>query len=283
MRTRVCAVQLPFMFFGTPQEFADYVRVPVESAAQHGAQFILLPHLTSLMLFGMFDPGARADESLDDLAARQNMSASEWLGERAGYVFEFYVHLFQSFASRVEVWLAPGTVIEPDGEELYLSEFLFNPAGETVGRQRQIHPNAAELRWGARQGETLRVFETEIGDVGFLIGDDILHPGLVSGLIRNSANVLLHPAAKKVGSNTDEVSSTDLPNPLKSNPAFGVQSNLVGSGFRGGSAIYAPAEMTGDKSGILAHATNDAEGQLVLADLDFDALAQVRAKASLFR
>ena len=85
MPTRVSVIQLPFTFFSTPQEFADYVRTPIETAAQHGAQLILLPHQTALMLFGMFDSDAEHGDSLDQLAARQKISTREWLDERVAY------------------------------------------------------------------------------------------------------------------------------------------------------------------------------------------------------
>src|SRR5260370_37681498 len=86
MSTRFAAVQLPFSYFSTPQECADLVRMPVEQAAEHGAQLIVLPHLASFMLFGMFDFDARSGDSLDHLAARYGLTTREWLNERAGYV-----------------------------------------------------------------------------------------------------------------------------------------------------------------------------------------------------
>ena len=56
-----------------------------------------------------------------------------------------------------------------------------------------------------------------------------------------------------------------------------MQANFVGGDFRGHSAIYAPTELTESKSGILAQATSDEAGEILLADLDYDALEQLRA------
>lgn len=274
MPTRVAAIQLPFAYFNTPQEFADHVRAPIERAAQIGAQIILLPHLASFMLFGMFDHDARSTDSLDDLAQRQTISTRAWLNERAGYVFEFYAHLFQSLASRVETWLAPGTVLEMENDALYLTAFLINPAGEIVGRQRQLRVTAPEIEWGVAAGDTLRVFETEIGDFGFVIGADVHDPEIARALATQGANVLLHPAANLVGTFRGNVSD---PSQAETSHAetfprnvstYAVQANLVGGNFRGRSAIYAPVEMTEEKNGILAQATKDAEGEIIFADLD---------------
>jgi predicted amidohydrolase len=277
MSIRAASIQLPFSYFSTPQEFADHVRAPIELAAQNGAQIILLPHLTSFMLFGMFDFDATPTDSLDQLAQRQNVSTAEWLNERAGYVFEFYLHLFQSLASRVETWLAPGTVLEPEGDALYPTAFLMNPAGEIVGRQRQMHRTAHEIEWGVSQGDTLRVFETELGDFGFVIGEDVHYPEVARALALNGADVLLHPTAQKAETLQRNVSTeNDIWQDVQSNQTFGVQANLVGGTWRGRSAVYAPVEMTADKRGVLVRATSDSDGEMISADLDFEGLQKVR-------
>ncbi len=288
MHTRVAVVQLPLIYFSTPQEFADFVRVPIERAAQFDVQLILLPHLTSSMLFGMFDVQATAHDSLEQFAARQNISTRDWLNERAGYVLEFYLHLFQSLAARVEIWLAPGTVLEPEGDALYQTAFLFNPGGEIVGRQRQMQRTRQELEWGVAQGDALRVLHTELGDFGFVIGEDVRYPETARTLASNGANVLLHPAAYRRANmpptdSTEDASAhvyQDIFHDTQANQTFGVQANLIGGYYHGRSAVYAPVEMTSDKNGILAQAMNDSASDLLFADLDFDALAQARAQQS---
>lgn len=285
MSTRVAAVQLPFAYFDTPQEFADHIRPRIEQAAQDGAQLILLPHLASFMLFGMFDPGARATDSIEQFTQRQDLPTPEWLGERAGFVLEFYLHLFQSLAARVEAWLAPGTALEADNGAVYLTSFLMNPAGEIVGRQRQLHPGAQETTWGVSHGDALRVFGTEIGDFGILIGSDICDEGVARTLVLSGANILLHPAADStypqgpgaVSTRGDECKqavgapdqgSQELWRAAQANQLFAVQANLVGGNYRGRSAIYAPAALTVDGRGILVRAKNNSDGEIVFADLE---------------
>lgn len=285
MSTRVAAVQLAFQYFSTPQEFADAVRAPLEHAARQGAQLVLLPHTLSFALFGIFDYDARADEALDALAQRRNRTTREWLQEHAGYVFELYVHVFQSLAARTETWLVPGTALEPGAAEFFLTACVFNPAGEIVGRQHQMHRTASEIAWSVKQGDTLRVFETEIGDCGLVLGEDVRYPETARALALNGANVLLHPAAYGTLAaafphaapfpSPDEQFLQDLWRDVQGNQTFGVQANLVGKNYRGHSAIYAPVELTDDKRGILAQ-TVDATPQILFADLDFEKLEVVR-------
>jgi predicted amidohydrolase len=281
MKTRVAAVQLVFQYFNTPQEFTDAMRAPIELAAQHGAQLIVLPHQTAFMLFGMFDsdadaPTRRFSEYRPDDTAMRALRA--WLRDRAPYVYEFYLHLFQSLASRTQVWLVPGTVLEPDGDDFYMSACVFNPAGEVVGRQRQMHRTAQEIGWGVKQGDALRVFVTELGDFGLVIGEDVRYSETARALALQGARMLLHPAAYDPAlfrGHESEQFLQDLWREVQANQTFGVQANLLGENYRGHSAIYAPVELKEDRHGILTQA-QDNTAQILLADLDFEKLDAVR-------
>ena len=274
MPTRVAAIQLAFRYFTTPQEFANQMRAAVETAAQAGAQIILLPHSVSFGLFGMFDFDAAPNESLDALAQKQNIRARAWLKERAPYVYEFYLHLFQSLAARTETWLVPGTVLEPDDDAYFVTACVFNPAGEIIGRQRQMHRTAQDIAWGVKQGDALRVFETAVGAFGIVSGEDVRYPETARALALQGANILLHPAAYAAGASAEQFLQ-DIWRDAQANQTFGAQANLVGANSRGHSAIYAPVEMTDDKRGILAQAQDDT-AQILLADLDFEKLDAVR-------
>lgn len=261
MLTRVSAVQLSFTYYSTPQEFADLVRVQIESAAENGAELVVLPHLASFMLFGMFDFGAAATDSLDALAERQGMQTAGWLKERAGYVQEFYLHMFQSLAERVGRWLAPGTVLEIEGDSQYLTAYLLNPAGEIVGRQRQMNLTSQAKSWGVSSGETLRIFDTEIGDLGFVIGADVNDREIGQALVTNGAKMLLHPSAS-AGVVVTQDAAGELAQVTRT-PI--VRASLVGGGFSGRSGIYAPGDKTWR---ILAQAGTETDGEILLADVE---------------
>jgi predicted amidohydrolase len=281
MVTRVASLQLEFQYFNTPQEFANHMRAAAEAAAAAGAQLILAPHSVSFGLFGIFDFDAAPNDSLDALAQRRNVSTRAWLQERAMYVYELYLHVFQSLAARVETWLVPGTVLEPDGDGFFVTACVFNPAGEVVARQRQMHRPAQAIAWGVKQGDALNVVKTERGDLGLVLGEDIRYPETARALTLLGADVLLHPAAYASGTVappfplSDEQFLQDLWREVQANQTFGVQANLVGENLRGHSAIYAPVELTDDKRGILAQA-QDNTAQILLADLDFEKLDAVR-------
>ena len=261
MVTRVSSVQLPFTYYSTPQEFADLARVPIEGAAESGADLIVLPHLASLMLFGMFDFGAKPGDTLDALATRQNTETAVWLGERAGYVHEFYLHMFQSLAARVERWLVPGTVLEPEGDSLYITAYLLNPVGEVVGRQRQLNLSPHAKEWGVTSGVTLRVLSTEIGDLGIVIGDDARHMEFGRVLAADGAGMLVYPEASGAGEFMQDLAgqlAQATRRPI-------IRANLVGTGLQGRSGIYAPDD---DAWRALVEAQSESDGEILLADLE---------------
>lgn len=271
---RVAAIQLPFEYYATPSEFADRVRPPVDQAAREGARLIVLPHRLTLGLLGMFIGDASESPKLEGMALTQGFdSARSLLVARAPVLIDFYVHVFQSLAARAGCWLAPGTTPEWDGTELYWTALLFAPDGEIAGRQRQTHRSESDRAYGFARGAKVHVFETEVGRLGLVLGEDVRYPEVARILALQGANALIHPAAMETAS--DEQVLADLWRDVQSNQVFGVQANLAGEGWQGRSAVYAPVEMTTDGRGILAQAAPGAGAEIIAADLDFQALQRV--------
>ncbi len=284
---RVAALQLPFTFVATPQEFVDRVRAPMERAAHDGAELIVLPNRLSFSLLGMFAPDAPAEMSFVELASAQHLdSVRALLHSHADYLLEFYLHIFQSLAERTERWLAPGTTLELHKGELFNTALLFSPEGKIVGRQRQTHRSLEERAWGLSAGDELRVFTTDVGRIGVVIGEDLHYPEVSRILALQGANILVHPTSAELfrrnGSAGDEQHLVDLWREVQSNQIFGVQANLVSANFRGRSAVYAPVEYHGDNSGIVARAETDDRAEIISAELDFEGLQKVVDEYPIF-
>lgn len=281
MKIRVAAIQVPFTYISTPQEFMDLMRTPIERAARDSAELIVLPNYLGFALLGMFMADAPATMLLDELAQAQRFdSVYEMLRERAEYLFDFYVHIFQSLAPRVQAWLLPGTAPEWNEGELYNTALLFSPAGQVLGQQRQMHRSVEERAWGFAAATDLRVFKTEVGNLGIVIGEDVRYPEVSRILALQGANILIHPAASRTSHH--EQFLVDIWREVQSNQVFGIQANLVGETFQGRSAIYAPVEYTPDHRGFVVRAATDSELEIVSADLDFDRLQQVVDEYPIF-
>ena len=271
MSLRVSAVQLAFSYASSPQEFFDRVGAPIERAARNGAQLVALPNYTGLMLLGIDNPIQDDSPRLGDVArAREYTAVAAMLHAAAPAMREFYVNLFSSLAARLQVFLAPGTVIESSGNRLYNVAYLFAPDGRIVGSQRQTHRSPREIGWGLSQSDTLTVFNIGSARVGFVIGADVEYPEVSRILALQNANLLIHAAAYPVWH--DAYLLLDLWREVQSNQVFGLQACLVGGDFKGKSSVYAPVEMTDNHHGVLVQAMGADGDEMVLASLDFDAL-----------
>ncbi|MBI5030268.1 MAG: hypothetical protein HZB51_07060 [Chloroflexi bacterium] len=229
----ISAIQLKFDTAFPPQHFFAHARDLIERASIAGAQLIVVPN-TSVSI-------ARAD----------------------------YIDFFSALARRLQIHLAPSTLIEHDGDARYNTAYLFGPDGKIVGTQRQTHRSPQEIAQGLARGTELNVFDIGLARVGFVIGTDVEYPEVARILTLQGANVLIHPASYATWSK--EHFLLDLWRDVQSNQVFGVQACLAG---KGQSAIYAPVEMTPDHRGFLAQASSGDE-EIVSASLDFAALRKV--------
>jgi predicted amidohydrolase len=274
MSLRVSAIQLAFAYASSPQEFYDRVFPLIERAAQDGAQIVALPDYAGLMLLGIAVPVEPAALPLGEIArVCEYPTVAAMLLHVAPMMHQFYLHLFGSLAARLNIFLAPGTVIERSDDQLFNAAYLFAPDGTVVGSQRQTHRAAREMAWGLSRGSELRVFDLEIARIGFVVGTDIEYPEVARILALQNANLLIHPAAYPVWH--PQYFLLDLWREVQANQVFGVQACAIGAEVRGKSAVYAPVEMTDAHCGWLAQAERADAEEIVSADLDFDALQNV--------
>lgn len=274
---KVAAVQLRLEWVGSEQEFVARVCEPLERAVRAGAQLVVLPNYTGLMLWGILRPERVGATSIIEFASGVVDGAPEriravLIDVQMPQVAALYGRIFSMLAEELHIYLVPGTMIEQSGGQCYNAATLFAPDGKIVGTQRQTHRALEEIAWGLSPGDELRVFDVGLARLGLVVGTDVQYPEVSRILALQGANVLVHPAAYHTWS--DESFLVDLWREVQSNQVFGVQACNVGWGYHGQSAIYAPVEMTRDERGLLAQAHADVE-DVIIATLDFDALQRV--------
>jgi len=71
---------------------------------------------------------------------------------------------------------------------------LLDPRGDRVGEYRKTHLNAEEKKW-LTAGDDLPVFETKIGRIGLLIGDEVLYPEAADVLSVRRADIIVVPVS----------------------------------------------------------------------------------------
>jgi predicted amidohydrolase len=170
--------------------------------------------------------------------------------------------------------------IEREGDQLYNSAMLVGPDGEEIGTYRKTHLGESDKHWAA-PGEDLPVFETRLGRMGMLIGEDVLFPEAAGVLMVDRADVIAIPSSWKgeYGKPLSESAVTERVYPegalsvwdstARTAQAYTLVANFVGGeGFRGRSALYGLDPVGGLDETITA--SGDTEEVLVV---DFTTLA----------
>jgi predicted amidohydrolase len=106
-------------------------------------------------------------------------------------------------AQEAKVYLVAGSIPERDQEHIYNTSFIYNPAGELIGRHRKMHlfdidvPGQIQFKESdtLTPGEEVTVVETDFGKVGVAICYDIRFPELSRLMTLQGAELLVFPGA----------------------------------------------------------------------------------------
>ena len=99
----------------------------------------------------------------------------------------------QEIAARHGVWLIPGSLFERDGERIYNTASVIDPAGRVIRRYRKMFP-FRPYEAGVDAGTEFCVFDVpHVGRFGLSICYDIWFPETTRTLTAMGVEVLLHP------------------------------------------------------------------------------------------
>ena len=157
------------------EDFERQVEFFVDTGADYQADVLLFPELFTLQLLTLVE-GRPAQ------AARQ---LAEFTPK--------YLELFTDLAVRYNVNIIGGSQFTVEGDDLYNIAYLFRRDG-TIGQQKKIHVTPSEARWwGVKGGDSVEVFETDIGPIGLVICYDVEFPELVRVVADKGARILFVP------------------------------------------------------------------------------------------
>lgn len=96
-------------------------------------------------------------------------------------------------AKKARKWVIPGSMYELDGEMLYNTAIVINPAGEIVTKYRKMFP-WLPYEAGTEPGTEFCVFDVpDVGRFGVCICYDAWFPETVRSLAWMGAEVIIHP------------------------------------------------------------------------------------------
>lgn len=265
----VSAVQMPFAWAVTPQEYFDRMRAPVALAASRGAQFVVLPQFTGDMLVGVMVP-AEPEAGFEDLATRAGFASwQDCVRRTAETTTEFYVHTFESLAQRYHTYLVPGTISLPGeaegsggaGAPIYHAAFLFGPDGAVLGEQRQLFPSG-EGDPATGYGAGLAPMDTAVGRIALVVGDDALHSELAASIVSLRCAVVANPVARR--KTADVETARGRWRSVGEAGVYVVEAALVEGKFVGRSTIYGPVPGGGEPADSLVEAPSHGQPDQVI-------------------
>ncbi|RYJ19568.1 carbon-nitrogen family hydrolase [Halogeometricum borinquense] len=146
----------------------------VRDAAKRGAELVVLPEMWNVGYFA-FDAYDDAAEPLDGPTATR----------------------LAELADELDIHLHGGSIVERDGDDLYNTSLLFDPAGERIASYRKIHLFGYESEESTilTPGEEVCAVETDLGTVGLTTCYDLRFPELYRQLVERGVELLLVTSA----------------------------------------------------------------------------------------
>lgn len=265
MRVRIAAVQYLLRSIDDWDGFERQIRFTAKVAAEYRPQFVMLPEIITSQLLSFLDTENNlkaAVRSLDDFTPR-------------------YVDLMTELAKKYRYYLIAGSHPNIRDGALYNTAYMFTPQGDML-MQDKIHRTRWEKdKWNTTAGDQLRLFQTDYGAVGILICYDIEFPELVRQVCEAGADILFVPSSTDDRQGFWRVRYCAHARAIE-NQVYVAMTSTVGNlpveglGMHYGQAsILTPSDFAFSRDGVAAEGVINME-QVVIADVDLDALAQNR-------
>jgi predicted amidohydrolase len=173
---------------------------------------------------------------------------------------------FCQIARENQVWLLPGSIYERDGDRIFNTAPVIDPAGQVVARCRKLYPFLPYER-GVSAGAEPCVFDMPgVGRIGVSICYDMWFPETTRALACLGARVVLHPTfTNSVDRAVERVIARAS---AAQNQLWFVDVNVAGELGVGGSCAYGPG-------GEVIHEAG-AGREVIALDLDLGHVARVR-------
>lgn len=267
---RTAAAQYPIEELTSFRAFEDKLARWVSEAADAGAGLLVFPEYAALELARI----AGRDVSSDLRASADALQF--YLGDYDA----IHAALSQDYGVFILAGSAPVKLI--DGRFMNRAR-IFAPTGACAYQQKLMTTRFEADELGISACSGLCVFDTGIAKLGVAICYDAEFPLIVRALAEAGAEILLVPSCTDTLSGYHRVKSACAARAIE-NQIYVVQSVTVGNApwsaaldiNTGAAAIFAPPDPGIASDGILTQGELDAP-RWVYADIDLDALAQVRA------
>ncbi|WP_027855467.1 carbon-nitrogen hydrolase family protein [Marinobacterium litorale] len=272
---KLAAAQYPIDFVGTWENFRAKIIGMVEDARSQGANFLLFPEYFSMELASLFEA-----DVYSSLSAQLEMMQT---------LHEPFLELFTELAQAYQIHILAGTFpLQLSRERFVNRAWLFRPSG-TCDYQDKLQMTRFESeQWFISAGDEIRVLDTVFGKVGICICYDSEFPLIARRQVEQGADLILVPSCTDTQAGYYRVRIGCQARALE-NQCFVAQAPTIGQARwseavdinSGRAAIYTPVDYGYPDNGVLVEGAEGEPGWVV-AELDLEALAQVRAEGQVF-
>lgn len=271
----LAAAQYPIDFVGTWENYRAKIQGMVDDALSKGANFLLFPEYFSMELASLFEPNVYRSLS----AQLESMQA----------LHQPFLDLFTELAQQHKLHIQAGTFPLRQSDGRYVNRaYLFRPSGTHDYQDKLQMTRFESEQWLISAGNEIRVIDTLFGKVGICVCYDSEFPMLARKQVEQGADLILVPSCTDTQAGYNRVRIGCQARALE-NQCFVAQSPTIGQATwseavdinSGRAAIYTPVDYGYPDDGVLAQG-EEGEPGWVIAELDLEALADVRAQGQVF-
>ncbi len=283
-KIQAAAVQVELEPCRDPLDYAAKMQRCVDKAASRGASLVVFPENNGLMLLGMLP--VTGDLQREKYPAGSKVPPEELpVEDIIRYSNPFVTrtaHLtFSYLAATYGLYIMAGSFMELDEAARIVNRaYLYDPGGRLMGIQDKVHLFPTELKWGLSPGHNFRVFPSPLGTLSMPVCMDATYFETFRILQLLGAEIIMVPIAD-TGPYNFSLALRGTWSRVQEVPAYGVRSALVGSfagfSFSGRAGLFAPLELSPSGDGILAETPEPAGEDMAVAELDLEALREMRS------
>jgi|DewCreStandDraft_3_1066083.scaffolds.fasta_scaffold00626_2 predicted amidohydrolase len=284
-RVRVAAVQMELKALRSAEEYAEKVYGLMDQAVQQGAHLVVFPEDSGTHLVGLL-PGIAdlpPDVPVESVLAQvggPEIQVAEIFRTIGPSVRRIYASTFSLLARAFGVYVVTGSALLPDAQgNVRNVAYFFGPQGELIGTHAKCHLIQLEAQWGLVPGEDLRVYRTPVGNLAFPICMDRTYFETTRILRLLGADLIVVPSADPEPFNFWKKWRGTWPR-VQEAQVYGVDACMVGRfmglTITGRSAVYAPLELTPDRTGVLYQARTFDQEEVLVGEIDYTLLEEVR-------
>lgn len=274
-RWRVAAAQYGITRPADWAAFAEKQDAIAADAVRGGAALLVLPEYGSMELAALLPEADLAD-------LHRQIEGMQGL-------LPAYLDLQADLARRHRLYvLASSFPVRQEDGSYRNRAYLHGPAGDRGAQDKLQMTRFESERWGISPGSGISLFDTALGRIGIAICYDAEFPLIVQAMADGGADVILVPSCTDTLAGFWRVRVAAQARALE-NQCFVVQSPTVGDApwspaideNRGAAGIFGPPDREVTADGVIAVGGMDRPG-LVVAELDLELLARVRAYGEVF-